>query len=66
MTTQLTKRCGGCDDLIPDEQGLCDFCLLREYMDGALAHYDSEDQWSMEPLYRESDVVAALRAATGR
>lgn len=50
---------------IADEYEICDNCLMSRY--GVVnATYDRcSDPWAMDALYREEDVVAALRSATG-
>lgn len=62
--------CGGSLDgtrfYIPDDVDICDSCLLARYMPGVLPTYDGcGDPLAMNNLYREEDVIEALRAITG-
>lgn len=69
---ERTKRCKGlssetyhmneCGNYILDGQKLCDNCLLGRFR--LEARYDSEDTWSMSPLYQEEQVLQALREAS--
>lgn len=64
-TKTKIKKCKGgqCSGtLIGKELKLCDWCLLRKF--NLKASFDSEDLYSMSPVYDEEDVLAALRKAT--
>jgi len=75
MEKKRTKRCRAkqvigigkvypCRNYIKDDQKFCDSCLLNRFGLSNKGGYDSEDTWSMTLVYREDDVIAALRLAS--
>ena len=52
---------------IPDEVLVCDACLLREFdLLGREVYNYADDPLGIVDLYRRTDVLKALRKATGR
>jgi len=62
-----TIRLMQCDNYIPDEYEVCDFCMIHKYKLFGKAEYDSQDYKGIGPrLYTEEQVIKALRLAEGK
>lgn len=69
-----TKQCAdgtacagwfGSAAFIPEEDLICDACLLHRFGVTRETYDGCGDPLSMSPLYRQEDVVEALRRASG-
>lgn len=57
-----TKKCSGCGKYMPEEYNICDICLLVKFELYHKQTHDSLDHMGIFALYREEDVLKALRS----